>query len=363
MDSTRPWKTAPSAAIPTATPTWRKVLLIAAPVAAFAAGTTPIAASETVGLTRPIGAHEEHPGEGAVHSEVGVQATATKAGSRHPEADADQRRSGTRSESLAASGEKTKAMAVIGSSRVPPRARRGRGRSGGRGRRRGIEKTEAATAKDAIEAPVKAGTRKSRRSSIGLCERSSIAAKAASSAAPPARLPTISRLDQPSPLPRRTPKMSRKSALEKVTSPAQSRRPGLGSRASRSFVRQRDRQQTDRHVDEEDPLPAEGVDEHAGERAHGDPDADARSPDPERGLALAEARTPARSGRGTVPNIAAPPIPCRPRAMLSVSASVANPAKSEAAVNAASPTVKTSLRPSRSASDPAISVSAARART
>ena len=49
--------------------------------------------------------------------------------------------------------------------------------------------------------------------------------------------------------------------------------------------------------------------------------------------------------------------------MLSVSASVANPAKSEAAVKAARPTVKTSLRPSRSASDPAISVSAARART
>ena len=83
--------------------------------------------------------------------------------------------------------------------------------------------------------------------------------------------------------------MSRKSALEKVTSPAQSRRPGLGSRASRSFVSASAIvSRADRHVDEEDPLPAEGVDEHAPhERAHGHPDADARSPDPERSLALA----------------------------------------------------------------------------
>ena len=91
LDSTRPWKTAPSAAIPTATPTWRKVLLIAAPVAAFAAGTTPIAASETVGLTRPIPAPMRSIPEKSRPLGVGVQATRDEAGSRHSEADADQR--------------------------------------------------------------------------------------------------------------------------------------------------------------------------------------------------------------------------------------------------------------------------------
>ena len=65
----------------------------------------------------------------------------------------------------------------------------------------------------------------------------------------------------------------------------------------------------------------------------------------------------------TVPNIAAPPIPCSPRASSRASGLPANPASSEAVVKAASPPVKTSLRPSRSASDPAISVSAARATT
>ena len=83
--------------------------------------------------------------------------------------------------------------------------------------------------------------------------------------------------------------MSRKSALEKVHEPGPVEASGAGiARLAKLRQRQGDRQQADRHVDEEDPLPAEGVDEHApDERAHGHPDADARSPDPERGLALA----------------------------------------------------------------------------
>ena len=95
--------------------------------------------------------------------------------------------------------------------------------------------------------------------------------------------------------------------------------------------RQRDRQQTDRHVDEEDPLPAEGVDEHAAEQAPRRRHADARPQIPSAVLRSRGANSCAIRA-STVPNIAAPPIPCRPRAMLSVSASVANPAKSEAAV-------------------------------
>ena len=158
--------------------------------------------------------------------------------------------------------------------------------------------------------------------------------------------------------------MSRKSALEKVTSPAQSRRPGLGSRASRSFV------SASAIVSRPTGTLTKKIHSQPRESTSTPPTSGpTATPTPTLAPQIPSAVLRSRGANScairasTVPNIAAPPIPCRPRAMLSVSASVANPAKSEAAVNAASPTVKTSLRPSRSASDPAISVSAARART
>ena len=58
-------------------------------------------------------------------------------------------------------------------------------------------------------------------------------------------------------------------------------------------------------------------------------------------------------------NMIAPPIPCRPRARLRKVGSGASAQSSEAAEKIASPATKTRRRPSRSASEPAVSTSAA----
>ena len=58
-------------------------------------------------------------------------------------------------------------------------------------------------------------------------------------------------------------------------------------------------------------------------------------------------------------NMPAPPIPCAPRATISHSGEVAAPQKAEATVNSAIATRKTRLRPSRSPSEPALSIVAA----
>jgi hypothetical protein len=60
-----------------------------------------------------------------------------------------------------------------------------------------------------------------------------------------------------------------------------------------------------------------------------------------------------------VANIAAPPTPCSARARLSRVASPEMPHNSEATVKTAKPTEKTSLRPTRSASEPKVSRNAA----
>ncbi len=59
-------------------------------------------------------------------------------------------------------------------------------------------------------------------------------------------------------------------------------------------------------------------------------------------------------------NIAAPPTPCTPRETISQSGVVAAPQKAEASVNSAIPLRKTRLRPSRSPSEPALSIMHAR---
>ena len=59
-------------------------------------------------------------------------------------------------------------------------------------------------------------------------------------------------------------------------------------------------------------------------------------------------------------NIPAPPIPCTPRATISQVGDCAAPQRAEAAVKSAMATRKTLLRPSRSPSEPALSMVAAR---
>ena len=58
-------------------------------------------------------------------------------------------------------------------------------------------------------------------------------------------------------------------------------------------------------------------------------------------------------------NMNAPPMPCSPRARLSVSGVPASPHSTEATVKITRPITNTSLRPTRSASEPPVSRSAA----
>ena len=67
----------------------------------------------------------------------------------------------------------------------------------------------------------------------------------------------------------------------------------------------------------------------------------------------------AASSASEVANIAAPPTPCSARAMLSMSGEPASAHSTDAAVKTPSPARNMSLRPNRSASDPAVSSSAA----
>ena len=96
---------------------------------------------------------------------------------------------------------------------------------------------------------------------------------------------------QPSSLPRSSARTRQKSETEKVTSPPQSIRVAFGSRDSASFVIVADDAgEADRHVQQEDRLPAERVGERAADqRPDRDGAADRRPVDAERGAALAPA--------------------------------------------------------------------------
>jgi hypothetical protein len=65
------------------------------------------------------------------------------------------------------------------------------------------------------------------------------------------------------------------------------------------------------------------------------------------------------SSASEVANIIAPPTPCRPRATFRKVDVVASPHRNDAAVKTARPTMKTSLRPRRSATEPEVSWKAA----
>ena len=153
------------------------------------------------------------------------------------------------------------------------------------------------------------------------------------SAAPPRRraAPTIVALSQPSALPRMRANTRQKSPPLKVTTPAQSTRgPRLGAVLVELQQRHDDGQRADRHVHEEDPLPAEALGERAAhERAHGHRRADRGPPDAEGGATLAPWNSWAISA-GAQANITAPPIPWKPRARLSTVGEPASPQSSEA---------------------------------
>ena len=99
---------------------------------------------------------------------------------------------------------------------------------------------------------------------------------------------TISPLPQPSSLPRRSPRISRNSAPAKVTRPAMSSRSAPGSPMLRiRAAASAHGHDPDRHVDEEDPAPAEAVGERAADqRPDGDRGADGRAPGGDRPAAV-----------------------------------------------------------------------------
>jgi hypothetical protein len=119
--SIRLWKRAPRTAIPTAMPICRKVLLMPVAMPARSRGTTPMAASASVGLTRPAPAPASRkPTSSAVHSESTSSPRIASSPAPTIASPAPRKtRSGIRSASFAASGAKKNAASVIGSSRTP----------------------------------------------------------------------------------------------------------------------------------------------------------------------------------------------------------------------------------------------------
>ena len=227
-------------------------------------------------------------------------------------------------------------------------------------RYRNIENIDAEMVKPTIAAPVKLGLRNSVRSNIGSSLRHSIATKATSSNPAPTRNDTISVLLQPSSLPRTSAKTSRKSATEKVTKPETSMRPLRGSRDSRRRVNEATIAAipigTLTKNTHSQPNPSVSAPPISGPTATAAPIVPPKMPN-----AVPRSwggKAPAMSASEQA-NMHAAPVPCTARARLSMSGVVESPQASDAAMNRARPIVNTSRRPKRSASEPAVSSSAA----
>ena len=120
-DSTRAWKIAPKAAIPVATPSCRKVLLMPDAMPLRVVETTPTAVDTSDGLTAPIPAPTKRkPASSAVHSEWAVT-PCISARPRPQQASPTPMiaRTGTTVVSLPAIGATANASSVIGSTRTP----------------------------------------------------------------------------------------------------------------------------------------------------------------------------------------------------------------------------------------------------
>ena len=209
---------------------------------------------------------------------------------------------------------------------------------------------------------MKAGLRNRCSGSIGSFTRVSIARNAIISTVALASSETIRVEPQPSSLPRRRPSTSRNRELENVTSPSQSMREAFGSRLSRTrswviaiaampigtFRKKIDSQPT--HSVSTPPT--------SGPTATAMPIVAPYTP-----IAMPRSRPALNScaiSASETANITAPPTPWNARARLRKVGSVARPASSEPSVKMPRPAVNTRRRPSRSASTPAVSTSAAR---
>src|SRR5262245_57831254 len=170
----------------------------------------------------------------------------------------------------------------------------------------------------------------------------------------------ICALVQPASLPRSSPDTIRKSAAENVTSPATSvlRAPGSRDSCTLSHATATAKTPTGTLTKKIQRHPSESV----RMPPTSGPAATAR-PTVEPQMAIAPARSGPRYSApinaSAVANSAAPPTPCSARAASSVATFVASPQSSEAALKTTTPTTNTSRRPYRSASAPAVRMSAA----
>src|SRR4051794_33395191 len=209
------------------------------------------------------------------------------------------------------------------------------------------------------DTPTNAGRLNSDGSSIGRDCRSSIATKAANSATAPTSDATITVLPQPSALPRRRPNTSRNDPAAEVTSPPGSIPRDCSSRYSRirrsASVSATAPTGTFTKKIHSQPSPSVSAPPTRGPTATAAP-----TVEPQAAIAVPNSR-PRNScamSASEVANMAAPPTPWRPRARLSRVELVARPHRSEATVKTRTPSWNMRLRPSRSASDPTVSMRA-----
>ena len=199
---------------------------------------------------------------------------------------------------------------------------------------------------------------------MGSATRRSIATKATSRTAAAENRPTMRVLPHPSSLPRISASTSRNSELENVMRPAQSTLVAFGSRDSRTRAYEiaiaampigTFRKKIHSHPSESTIAPPT-----SGPKATARPMVAPYTP-----MAMPRSRPAGNSWAimaSETANIAAPPTPWTPRAMFRKVGSLASPATSEEIEKIPKPMANTRLRPRRSASEPAVSTTAARVR-
>ena len=133
------------------------------------------------------------------------------------------------------------------------------------------------------------------------------------------------------------PKTSRNMPMPLSATPSQSKRWGAGGQRRDQPPGEHERDRTDRHVDEEDPLPAEPVDQHAAEdRADQRGDAGGGAPQGHRG-APAGGREDPGDDRHRLRRDHRRAEPCTTRATIRPSMLPVSPHHSDASVNTVSP--------------------------
>ena len=208
--------------------------------------------------------------------------------------------------------------------------------------------------------PRNAGCRNSPTSSIGRSCRSSTTTKSASSATPATSAATICALPSPGRCRATARRRSETGPPRSRRSPAKSVREAAGSRDSRTLRSPR-RRRTRRSGRSRRRSSATRASRSGCRRRAVPPrPRGRRSPPTLRSPAPRSAPSYSAPIRASaVANSAAPPTPCKARARSSAAIFQAIPHRHEAAVNTTIPTEKTALRPKRSASAPAVRISAA----